>query len=491
MKNNYKHVSVELDYLVKNILGVKYLINPFFRISKITPEQTKIYQAIITNRSFLYHLSYSVSFFIINLLKMLIYFLMSFIMLYQYYFILRSREKADYIFLSHAIGANINKLNADQYFGLMPQFLTLQKHKVAIFYTNHNKFGYLRNYLRLRNKNIGIEVYLSPKFMLPHESIGFLFKSTTYALNCLRIAIGSIKQDPNQSKMLINAAPYFLSRGTYNNDLLKNRCLAIEKRSKAKFFIFTFEGHSYEQYVFDGMRESKSECQGVFYQHSPIVSGHLGLKHFLQGLDSKVQIMVTGSIYKKYIASLSSLPTITIVGSQKTPRDLFKLTTKNRDTLLFAPEGTTEATLEFIYLIQEIMDIGLPNKIVLRLHPNLSKNLKIQYYLHELKNYKNFYVSHSDLKSDLETSVFVFFRSSAVAIEALLSGAHLVFYSRFGDPEINPLSLLPNLSLEASNATEVVNLLNNEYHVINDQERFQAFNQFFSKVNYSALLDLV
>ena len=95
------------------------------------------------------------------------------------------------------------------------------------------------------------------------------------------------------------------------------------------------------------------------------------------------------------------------------------------------------------------------------------------------------------MKSDLETSVFVFFRSSAVAIEALLSGAQLVFYSRFGDPEINPLSLLPNLSLEASNATEVVNLLNNEYHVINDQERFQAFNQFFSKVNYSALLDLV
>jgi len=201
--------------------------------------------------------------------------------------------------------------------------------------------------------------------------------------------------------------------------------------------------------------------------------------------------MVTGSIYKKYIASLSSLPTITIVGSQKTPRDLFKLTTKNRDTLLFAPEGTTEATLEFIYLIQEIMDIGLPNKIVLRLHPNLSKNLKIQCYLHELKNYKNFYVSHADLKTDLETSAFVFFRSSAVAIEALLSGAQLVFYSKIGDPEINPLSLLPNLSLEASNATEVVNLLNNEYHVINDQERFQAFNQFFSKVNYSALLDLV
>jgi hypothetical protein len=139
MKNNYKHILEELDYLVKNILGAKYLINPFFRISKITTEQTKIYQAIVTNRSCLYQLGYSVGFLIINLLKISIYFVISVTMLYQYYFVLRSRAKSDYIFLSHAIGANINKPNEDQYFGLMPQFLTSQECKVAIFYTNHNK----------------------------------------------------------------------------------------------------------------------------------------------------------------------------------------------------------------------------------------------------------------------------------------------------------------------------------------------------------------
>ena len=81
MKNNYKHVLEELDYLVKNILGAKYLVNPFFRISKITTEQTKIYQAIVTNRSFLYQLGYSVGLFIINLLKISIYFVISVTML--------------------------------------------------------------------------------------------------------------------------------------------------------------------------------------------------------------------------------------------------------------------------------------------------------------------------------------------------------------------------------------------------------------------------
>jgi hypothetical protein len=84
----------------------------------------------------------------------------------------------------------------------------------------------------------------------------------------------------------------------------------------------------------------------------------------------------------------------------------------------------------------------------------------------------------------------VFFRSSAVAVEALLSGAQLVFYSKSNDPEINPLSLLPNLSLKATNAIEVINLLKNENKTINAQERSEVFNQFFTDLNYSSLLKL-
>ena len=92
------------------------------------------------------------------------------------------------------------------------------------------------------------------------------------------------------------------------------------------------------------------------------------------------------------------------------------------------------------------------------------------------------------MNSDLKISAFVFFRSSAVAVQALLSGAQLVFYSKSNQPDINPLSLLQNLNLEASNATEVIDLLKNEHKVINTQERSQIFNQFFTELNYSILL---
>ena len=490
MNKNYKQISEELEHLVKNILGVKYLINSYFRISKTTPEQTRVYHTLITEHSILYHIFYSASLSIINIIKVSMYFILSLIMFYQYYFISRSSKKIDHIFLTHAIRSNIDSTTADQYFGLMPHFLRSQKYNVAMFYINHNKFGYRKNYNKLKKKNGGMEIYLSPKFMLPYENLEFLLQTVLCALKCLKIAVNSIKQEPNQAKILIASIPYFFSRSTYNNYLLKKRCLAIQKRTKPKYFIFTFEGHSYEQYVFDALNESKSDCYGVFYQHSPIVPGHLGLIHFLQGLNSKIEIMVTGPVYKKYFANFSNFPTITVVGSQKSAKKVVKPFTNNSDNLLFAPEGTAQSTLEFIHLIRELIASNLPNRITLRLHPDLPNSLKIRYYLYKLKKNSNFNVSNSELNADLEKSMYIFFRSSAVSVEALLSGAQLVFYTRFNELNTNPLSLIQNLSLQASNAVEVLNILERDHDSINTEVRLEAFNQFFAKLNYPLLLKL-
>jgi hypothetical protein len=149
MIKNYIQISEEIDHLIRNILSAKYLLNPFFRISKTTPEQLKIYHTIKSNHSFLYHFVYSLGLLIGNLVKTAFYIVMSFIMVYQYCFIPRSHKKIDSVFLTHAIGANIGPIQADQYFALMPQFLYAQKYNVAMFYTNHNKFGYLKNYYKL------------------------------------------------------------------------------------------------------------------------------------------------------------------------------------------------------------------------------------------------------------------------------------------------------------------------------------------------------
>jgi hypothetical protein len=413
---------------------------------------------------------------------------MSLALLYQYYFVPRSPMKFDYIFITHAIGANIVEKQGDQFFGFIPQFLTSQKQQVAMFYINHDKFGYRKNYRRLKIKNLQNSTFLSPKFMLPHENILFIYQAAVLSLKCLRLSLRFIRNNPDKSKILIAAIPHFFGRGTYTNYLLKLRCLAMLKRHKPRFFIFTLEGHSYEQYIFDSINKTKYDCSSVFYQHSPIVPGHLGLIHFLQNLKTETSILVSGPIYKQYLERFSVNAIIHVLGSQKFEKSKL-LASNDRDRcLLFVPEGTEQATLEFIYLIRDLVKNRIPRKLTLRLHPNLKKNWKIRLNISILNHYKNVYISNYSLHSDLMRSDFVFFRSSAVGVEALLSDATLVFFANANDSELNPLSLTDNIALQASNTFEVLDLINSKHNSIDSQERLGKFNEFFSKMNYTKML---
>jgi hypothetical protein len=82
----------------------------------------------------------------------------------------------------------------------------------------------------------------------------------------------------------------------------------------------------------------------------------------------------------------------------------------------------------------------------------------------------------------------VFFRSSAVGVEALISDAILVFFASTNDSELNPLILTGNTALQASNTFEVLDLMNSKHNSINLQERLDKFNEFFSEMNYTKIL---
>jgi hypothetical protein len=324
--------------------------------------------------------------------------------------------------------------------------------------------------------------------MLPHENIVFLYQVVVLSLKCLRISLRFKRNNPDQSKILIAAIPYFFGRGTYTNYLLKRRCFAILKRHKPRFFIFTLEGHSYEQYIFDSINKTRYECTSIFYQHSPIVPGHLGLIHFLQNLKIETKILVSGPIYKQYLETFSLKAIIHVLGSQKFQKSKL-LASNDRDRCsLFVPEGTQQATLEFIYLIRDLVKNRTPRNLTLRLHPNLKKSWKIRLNIAILNRYKNVDISNYSLHSDLMSSDFVFFRSSAVGVEALLSDAILVFFASTNDSELNPLILAHDTALQASNTFEVLDLVNSKHNSINLQQRLDKFNEFFAEMNYIKML---
>jgi len=490
MIKSYEEISNRLNHLVNQTLGTEYLVNPFFRISKTTPEQISKYKILTRNHSLYFHIIISISMLLTNIIKSLVYIICSFFTLYQYFVFSKPNRKFDVIFLSHAIGANIKTEPGDQFFGLMPNYLSSEKYNVAIFYTNHYKWGYVRRSRTLQIKNGANGVFLCPKFLLPQENLDFLINSFKYVIRCIKIATKNFKTSPDQAKLLITVIPYFFSRATYNNFLLKKRCEAIHFKSKPKFFIQTLEGHSYEQLLFESLNRLEPKCKTIFYQHSPLVPGHLGLINFLQGLKLEVQVLVTGSIYKEFLERFTISSNVTVLGSQKVKSAPIRLLRNFENTLLFAPEGTVQATLQFIHLIKKMIQSDQERKYILRLHPNLQSNSIIRFHLYRLKQYDNFILSKSPLTADLEISTFVFYRSSAVGIEALPYKNHLVFYGNKEDSPINPM-LIGFINQKASNVKEALIVLNSTFDEVNTQKRAIIYNSFFAKIDYSKLLNAV
>ena len=162
-----------------------------------------------------------------------------------------------------------------------------------------------------------------------------------------------------------------------------------------------------------------------------------------------------------------------------------------KSQVLFAPEGTILATLTFLKLINYLSSNCDNFKYVLRLHPNLKKNILLTIWIKKLNVKSNFFLSTGLLYEDLTNSNFVFYRSSAVGIEALNSLAIPIFY---GNPEQQGLNVLEKLSLEfplASSPAQALSILNTNSYDLTIGDRTKNFTQIYSKIDYEKLDSLL
>lgn len=477
----------KLQYILENCLDERFLINPYFRISKITPEQVKKYRWINSNLRPEIILILGIPRLVLNIASALAHIVLSVLFNHQYATMLKSRKLVNSLFLSHAIAGNLGSEKTDQYFAQMPNYLQSKGQKVTIVYTNQTRTRYSRLLEKLRTKNKDLNILLIPKFLSPSKSLRFLFISAKLATRCMRIGISNLHSSPRDSQILFAATSHFFSRNSYNNYLIKESLIEIQSLGKPDRLLLTLEGHSYEQYVTDALATLDGKCRFVFYQHSPLVPGSVGITSFIQGLKKQHTILLTGKVYKQYLAKVSRTPKYSVVGSQKTEGQIRPLSGNNAEILLFTPEGTVHATKEFINLINHLVESNPSEKFVLRLHPGLRKNIKINFLIRKLQKHSSFELSSSSLHNDLSRSRYVFYRSSAVGVEALRSNAVLVFYSNGKDSELNPLSLVNNSCLVTANTNEVIQLLAGKHKKVDRSHRSRVSKNLFEQLNYSVL----
>jgi hypothetical protein len=122
MVNKGIEISEKLESIIVNLLGKEFLINPFFRISKSTPEQLMPYKHIYLKYSRELLLLYLVICIPINFIKIMMQIFLSLLFSYQYFYFKPKNYPTEVLFVSHAIGANIINKDSDQFFALMPEY---------------------------------------------------------------------------------------------------------------------------------------------------------------------------------------------------------------------------------------------------------------------------------------------------------------------------------------------------------------------------------
>jgi len=138
-------------------------------------------------------------------------------------------------------------------------------------------------------------------------------------------------------------------------------------------------------------------------------------------------------------------------------------------------------------LILDLCETNSKYEFILRLHPNLTRSLKIIVFINKLNRFSNFSVSSETLSTDLAKSNYIFYRSSAVGVQALASAAIPVFYSDVGQNGLNVLSLTTQKFPVACNSREVLELLANSNREIPIEKRIEILDQLLAKINYEKL----
>ncbi len=480
-----KNILDKIEEIRDELDNDSFLVNSYLRVSKAVPEQMEIYKSINKVTPRLVSLTFTFLNIFINLLFILISVILSLIFFYQYKYLNIDKSKKSILFVSHATISNLSHSKFDQFFANLPEYLNKNNLKCSLIYTNHGFFNFKKKINMLQSKSPKLERNLIPKFLKPLEIIEFVRVILFLSIRCYFLGIVNILKDPLKSVLLIECANNFFSRSTYSNYLVYKRLQDFVLKKDIHYLFLTLEGHSYEQFVISKLAKIKPDLKFVCYQHSPIVMDQSGITSFLKNLSLPILILTTSKTYKKYFSKISNFPRYLVFGSIKyIPRN--KSVSKMKNCVLFAPEATYEATHQFLDLIKFLCINKVNKNLVLRLHPDLMRSFRIQYLIKKFSKFGNFRVSNASLIEDLMSADLVFFRSSAVGIQALQFNATPVFYSITKSTGVNSLIFNKKSYKIAKNRLDALKVIEN--HQKSNADTYNFSLDYYSQINYSKVL---
>ncbi len=303
---------------------------------------------------------------------------------------------------------------------------------------------------------------------------------------------------------LSRAASNQIRRYSFSNLILLNEISNIIKSNGSKIIMIPFEGHSNEITLIHNLPKI-TECQKVIaYQHAPIVESQIAFFSGLENLGVKNYLCVTGEVIASIVRSKTGFShrNIRTIGSEKNlvsalpPKFQFREIDQGV-SVLGLPEASMNAVDEVIETMNEIALENPEVKMVIRLHPSLSRIKKNIATKKVLESKISIRISDASLLQDLMASSFSLSRSSAALVQGMQFKVVPLFVTKLPQNLLSPINLIQNLSGEIQesllNSQSLINspILKRLKHKKIGIEIQQIGESYFSKLDLKSMYSLI
>ena len=260
-----------------------------------------------------------------------------------------------------------------------------------------------------------------------------------------------------------------------------------------EYLITTFEGFPWEREIFRSTKEFDKNIKTIGYQQVFLNENYKSI-FFKLSNNRDPEIIWTLDSFSKNLFLKSDLKKkkINVIGNLKfQKRKKFKCNFKKyKNNILVIPEGIES---ECIKLFKTSLEVALKEKnlnFIWRVHPvinmqDILKKMKLGNYLPLNINISR----EKNLNKDLSKCKFVFYRGSAVAIEAVNLGLVPIYLNQINEPNIDILRSHKKKSDYINNSKQFL-LLIKKYSKKNMPKSKISFRKDAEKINIRELNNL-
>lgn len=360
------------------------------------------------------------------------------------------------LIISHLVNAGAEKNDPDFYFRELPEYLQAKDHQTAVALLNHTK-GF-KGWNDVKTKPV--------KFLVPRR-LGF-WREIILLTRSLKTTVFFLKQGFSEKDPVKRSFLFELSLNVFSADTIRAfRMYDIIKQAmattKTRTLMLTWEGHSWERLLCYAANTAMHKLTSIGYQHTILFPSSHALKRSIGSMYDPDIILTVGTVTKNIIASSPDIGKVK-VQEYGSPRLQVAQTYSNAETIqngcLVAPEGLiNECITLFVFGIETAKQ--MPDMdFVFRTHPSMkfsdlqAKDTRLQQLPRNI-----IISSHKNIDDDFSRCSWLLYRSSSVALFAILSGLRPVYLQLEDELSIDPLYTLDSWRLNVNRPEELISII--------------------------------